>query len=103
MSQVQVTPQVLADAAEVLHGQQEAVGRTGPAIGAATWGIAAALTGSRTATAAESTGGELAAAVRTAATELAALAAVLGAAAKEYLAVEHDAAAGLDRAGRRPA
>ena len=103
MSQVQVTPQVLADAAEVLRVQQESVGRTGPGIGAASRGIAGALPGSSTAAAAEATGAELTAAVRTVATELVALAAVLAAAAKEYLAVEHEAAVGLERAGRRPA
>ena len=41
--------------------------------------------------------------MRALAAELAALTAALGAAAKEYLAVERHAAGGLERAGRRPA
>ncbi|MFL6127531.1 MAG: hypothetical protein ACJ73E_00505 [Mycobacteriales bacterium] len=99
---LQVTPQVLADAAGTLHAQQELVVGTAVAIGAATHDVVRALPGSGTAAGAESTGVELAAAVRMAAAELAVLAVALGAAASEYLAVEREAAAGLERAGRRP-
>jgi hypothetical protein len=102
MSQLQVTPPALADAAGTLDAEQESMARAAWAIGAATDGIATALPGSRTAAAAESTGAALAAAVRSAAAELALLATALGAAAREYVAVEQDAATGLERAGRRP-
>jgi hypothetical protein len=102
MSQLQVTPQILADAAGAVDTEQESVARAAWAIGLATDGIAAALPGSAAAVAAESTGVALAAAVRSAAAELALLATVLGAAAKEYVAVEQHAAAGLERVGRRP-
>jgi len=102
MSQLQVTPRVLADASGALRTDQESMGRTAAAIIVAAHGIAGALPGSRTATEVESRSAELAAAVRAAAAELAVLAAVLGAAATAYLAVDHDTAAGLERAGRRP-
>jgi hypothetical protein len=102
MSQLQVTPQVLADAAGTLDAGQESMARTAWAIGTAADGIAAALPGSRAAAAVESTGAALAAAVRSTAAELALLATALGAAARQYLAVEQDAATGLERAGRRP-
>jgi hypothetical protein len=102
MSQLQVTPRVLADAAGTLPAEQASVARTGVAISAATHGIAAALPGSRTATEVESTGAELTAAVRAAAAELALLAVALHVAAAEYVAVEQDTAARLERAGRHP-
>ena len=103
MSQLQVIPQTLTDAARTLRAEQDRVGRTAPAIGAALDGVAAALPGAQTAAVAEPTAAWVAAAVRAAAAELATLAATLGAAATHYLAVEQDAAAGLERAGRRPA
>ena len=102
MSQLQVTPQVLADTAGTLRAEQVSVGRTEVAIGAATRGIAAALPGSRTAVEVQSTCADLVAAARAAAAELAVLSMALDSAAGEYVAVEQDAAAGLERAGRRP-
>lgn len=102
MSQLQVTPQVLADAARALDAERESMARTAWAIGSATDSIATALPGAWAAVAAESTGAALTAAVRSAAAELALLATALGAAAREYVAVERDAATGLERAGRRP-
>jgi hypothetical protein len=102
MSQLQVTPRVLADASGALRAEHESVGRTAAALIIAAHSVAGALPGSRTATEVESRGTELAAAVRAAAAELAVLAAALGAAATAYLAVDEDTAAGLERAGRRP-
>ena len=102
MSQLQVTPQVLADAAGTLDAERDSMGCRARAIGSAAGGIAAALPGARAATVVESTGAALAAAVRSAAAELALLATALGAAARHYVAVEQDAASGLERAGRRP-
>ena len=102
MSQLQVTPRALADAARTLQAEQVSVVGAGTAISAAAHGLAAALPGSRTATEAESTGAELSAGVRTAAAELALLAVALGAAAADYAAVEQGAAARLGRAARGP-
>ena len=102
MSQLQVSSQALADAAGTLDAEQVAMARTAWAIGSATDGIATALPGARAVIAAESTSAALVAAVRSAAAELALLATALGAAAREYAAVEQDATTGLERAGRRP-
>jgi hypothetical protein len=102
MSQLQVTPQVLADAGGILRVEQDTVARAAGAIVSAGDGIAIALPGSRTAIAAESAASSVAAAVRTAANELAALAVALSGAARHYATVEREAAVGLERAGRRP-
>ncbi len=102
MSQLQVIPQSLTDAAGTLRVEQDRVGRAAPALSAALDGIATALPGALAAAVAESTAAWVATAVRDAAAELATLAAALGAAATSYLAVDQDAAAGLERAGRRP-
>lgn len=95
-------PEAVAVAAGALAAERLSLERTAGMIGSVLDGVAVALPGGRTAPAAEATGAALAAAVRSAAAELAVLAAALGAAAKEYVAVEHDAATGLERAGRRP-
>lgn len=102
MSQLQVAPQVLADAGGILRVEQDTVERAAGAIVSAGDGIAAALPGSRTAMAAGSAASSVAAAVQTAATELAALAVALSAAATHYATVERQVAVGLERAGRRP-
>ena len=101
MSQLQVIPEALAQAAEVLRSEHDRVGRAAQAAGAAAEGIATALPGSSTAVAVGSTATEVVAAVRVAAAELATLAVALSAAASHYLAVEQQAAEGLERAGRR--
>jgi hypothetical protein len=102
MSQLQVTPQVLADAGGILRVEQDIVERAAGAIVSAADGIATALPGSRTATAVEAAASSVAAAVRIAATELAALAVALSAAATHYATIERGAAVGLQRADRRP-
>ena len=103
MSELQVDPRGLADAARALAVDRRTVEQAATALGPALDAVATALSGSRTAAAAHETGDALSAAVRAFAAELAVLTAALGAAAKEYVAVERQAAAGLERAGRRPA
>ena len=102
MSELQVDPLALADAARAVAADRRTVEQVAVALGPALSAVATALPGSRTAAAATETGEALSVAVRALAAELAALTAALGAAAKEYLAVERHTAGGLDRAGRRP-
>lgn len=102
MSELQVEPQVLGDAARAVAADLRTVEQLAAAVEPALDAVATAVPGSRTAAAAQGTGDVLSAAVRALAAELAVLTAALGAAAKEYVAVERDATAGLERAGRGP-
>lgn len=96
-------PQVLTDAARSVDAERRAVEQAADALGPVVDGVVTALPGARTAAVADETGGALVAAIRSLAAELAILAGALGAAGKQYVAVERDAADGLERAGRRPA
>jgi hypothetical protein len=103
MPELQVDPQVLAATARELDAERRGVEVATSAAGPALRAVATALPGSQTAEAADRAGAAVAAAVGALAAELATLTAALAAAAEEYLAVECGAAAGLERAGRRPA
>lgn len=102
MSELQVEPQILGDAARAAATDRRTVEQVAAEVGPALGAVASALPGSRTAAAAQDASDELSGAVHALAAELAVLTAALGAAAREYVAVERHAAAGLERAGRRP-
>lgn len=102
MPTLHVEPRVLADAGRSLASQRSLLSDVSAALDPALARVASSLPGSRTAEAAGGTGAALVAAVRSAEAELALLAGALHAAAGEYTAVERSAAAGLERAGRRP-
>lgn len=103
MPELHVQPPVLADAGRSLASQRSVLADAAGALDPALARIAAALPGSRTAEVAGTTGAALASAVRAAAAELTHLAAALTAAARDYAVVERTTAAGIERAGRRPA
>jgi hypothetical protein len=103
MPELHVEPSVLADAGRSLATQRSVLADATAALPSTLGRIAAALPGGHAAAAAAATGAALAAAGRSAETELAHLAGALTAAAREYTVVERSTAAGLERAGRRPA
>ena len=102
MPTLHVEPRVLADAGRSLTAQRSVLADVADALEPALSRVAAALPGSRTAEVAGETAVVLTAGVRSVEAELAVLAAALVAAAREYAAVEQAAAAGIERAGRRP-
>ncbi len=102
MPQLQVDPEVLERAARAASADRRTAEQAAGELGRAFTAITAALPGSQAAAAAELAGESLVAAVRSFAAELAVLAGALGAAATEYVAVEHEVSAGIERAGRRP-
>ena len=102
MPTLHVEPRVLADAGRSLATQRSVLADVAGALDPTFSRVTAALPGSRTAEVAGEVGVALRTAVRSVEVELAVLAAALGSAAREYAAVEQCAAAGLERAGRRP-
>jgi hypothetical protein len=102
MPTLHVEPRVLADAGRSLATQRSVLADVAGALDPTFAQVAVALPGSRTAQVAGETGAALASAVRSVAAELEGLAGALTAASREYTAVERSAAAGLERAHRRP-
>jgi hypothetical protein len=103
MPELYVEPRVLADAGRSFDTERSVLADVAGALAPTLTGVAAALPGSHTAELARGTGAALAAAVRSATAELAELAHALTGAAHDYTAVDDTAAAGIERAGRRPA
>ncbi|HEV7656127.1 MAG TPA: hypothetical protein VGP36_15540 [Mycobacteriales bacterium] len=100
MSELQVEPQVLAEAGRSLIAERSALADAAAEVTRALGTVAAALPGSRTATAADHAAALLASEARATAVDLGHLGRALTTAAREYGEVERSIVTGIERSGR---